>query len=171
MSNAVIWLNGREMSWEDIEQVARHSARIQLAPAVTERIVAARNAVEMMAASGTPYYGINTGLGALCHVVLPPDQLTELSWHTLMSHSCGVGEPLRVDQVRAIMCCAVINFSQGCSGISPWIVNALIHFLNHDVSPVVPAQGSVGYLSHMAHIGLAMIGEGEVMHQPATCSG
>ncbi len=160
-----IELEGQQMRWRDIEQVARYSARIHLAPTITQRVADARNAVETMASSGTPYYGINTGLGALCHVVLPPEQLAALSWHTLMSHSCGVGEPLREDQVRAIMFCAAINFSQGCSGLSPWIVNALVHFLNHDVTPIVPSQGSVGYLSHMAHIGLTLIGEGEVLYQ------
>ncbi len=144
MSHDVIELTGQTMCWQDIEWVARHSTRIELAPEVTQRITAARHAVEMMAASGTPYYGINTCMVALCHIVLPTEQLTELSWHTLMRHSCGVGEDLATDQVRAIMFCVVINFSQGCSGISPWIVDALVHFLNCDVTPVVPARGSVG---------------------------
>ncbi|WP_077523050.1 HAL/PAL/TAL family ammonia-lyase [Salinivibrio kushneri] len=153
------------LRWQDIVDVARNHNQLALSAERWQGIEEAREAVETMADSGKAYYGINTGLGALCHVVLNPTQLEQLSWHTLMSHACGVGQPLSDEQVRAIMCCAVVNYSQGCSGISPWVVKALVYFLNHEVTPIVPSQGSVGYLSHMAHIGLALIGEGEVSYQ------
>ncbi|ALM53470.1 HAL/PAL/TAL family ammonia-lyase [Halomonas huangheensis] len=153
------------LGWQLVVAVARDRRPLELSGDVRERIAAARQVVEKIARSDKPHYGINTGLGALCHVVLKNDELARLSRHTLMSHACGVGEALRGEQVRAIMCCAVANYSQGHSGISPHIVDALVECLNHDIIPVVPAQGSVGYLSHMAHIGLALIGEGEVLHR------
>ncbi|OYD22894.1 HAL/PAL/TAL family ammonia-lyase [Oceanimonas baumannii] len=148
--------------WRNVVQVARQGAHLSLSACAWERINLARRAVETFSDSGQPYYGINTGLGALCHVVLDRSQLQQLSWHTLMSHSCGIGEPLKREQVRAIICAAVINYSHGCSGVSPEVVEGLIRLLNEDIVPRVPAQGSVGYLSHMAHIGLALLGEGEV---------
>ncbi|MEC4511863.1 aromatic amino acid lyase, partial [Klebsiella pneumoniae] len=71
---------------------------------------------------------------------------------------------------RAIMCAAVANFSHGKSGISAGIVQQLLAFLQHGVTPQVPSQGSVGYLTHMAHIGLALMGVGDVLWQGRTWS-
>lgn len=150
------------LEWRDVVRVARFGAPLSLSSGAWERVSGARRAVEAFADSGQPYYGINTGLGALCDVVLDRSQLQKLSWHTLMSHSCGIGKPLKREQVRAIICAAVINYSHGCSGVSPAVIEGLIRLLNEDIVPQVPAQGSVGYLSHMAHIGLALLGEGEV---------
>lgn len=160
-----VTLGNETVSWRAIVDVACHGAQLALHERRWARVREARQAVEAFAREETRYYGINTGLGALCHVRLAPDQLQRLSFHTLMSHACCVGAPLRDDQVRAIMATAVVNYSLGHSGISPQIVERLLDFLNHEVTPVVPGQGSVGYLTHMAHIGLAMIGIGEVRHE------
>lgn len=149
-------------SWRLVVEVARHGASLSLADTAWDRVTAARKAVEEIASSPTPHYGINTGLGALCDVVLEQDELQRLSYHTLMSHACGIGAPLRKEQVRAIICCAVINYSHGYSGVSATVVEGLMRLLNEEITPIVPAAGSVGYLTHMAHIGLALIGHGEV---------
>jgi len=150
------------IDWRDVVAVARHRCPLRLSELAWARVGDARAAVMAIAGSSTPHYGINTGLGALCNVVLEPSELQKLSRHTLMSHACGVGAALRAEQVRAIMCCAVINYSHGYSGVSPEVLHGLLRLLDEDVVPVVPAQGSVGYLSHMAHIGLALLGLGEV---------
>ena len=159
---ASVELGEGSVGWGDVVRVACHGAPLTLAAPCLSRLHRARAAVEAIADSDQAYYGINTGLGALCDVVLERDALSRLSRHTLMSHACGVGEPLRREQVRAIMCCAVVNYSHGHSGISPGVVEALVGCLNAGITPVVPARGSVGYLTHMAHIGLALIGVGEV---------
>lgn len=150
------------LTWQQVVEVARHGARLSLSAAAWERIETARRVVDDITDSSTPYYGINTGLGALCGVVLGRRDLQRLSHHTLMSHACGIGAPLRKEQVRAIICCAVINYSHGYSGISPGVVERLLRFLEEGITPIVPSRGSVGYLTHMAHIGLALIGHGEV---------
>ena len=155
-------LGATPVEWQQVVRVARHGALLSLSQGAWERIAAARQAVEEIASSTVPHYGINTGLGALCDVVLKRDELQRLSYHTLMSHACGVGTPLRTEQVRAIICCAVINYSHGYSGISPAVVKGLLHLLNERITPIVPSRGSVGYLTHMAHIGLVLIGHGEV---------
>jgi histidine ammonia-lyase len=165
-----ILIDNQPLDWRDVVGVARRGQPLALSTDAWSRIIDARAAVERFADSGTPYYGINTGLGALCDVVLDRSQLRKLSWHTLMSHSCGVGAPLRTEQVRAIICAAVINYSHGCSGVSPAVVEGLIRLLNENITPVVPSQGSVGYLSHMAHIGLALLGHGEVEFRGETVS-
>lgn len=162
------YFNGDEWQWINVVDVAKKKSKLHLSDDIWQGIKNTRLVVESIANSGIPHYGINTGLGALCHVALDSSQLQKLSWHTLMSHAAGVGEPLKTEQVRAIMCCAVINFSHGCSGVNPSVVKRLIYLLNNDITPVVPSAGSVGYLSHMAHIGLSLIGQGEVNHEGDT---
>ncbi|PXF29344.1 histidine ammonia-lyase [Pokkaliibacter plantistimulans] len=150
------------VSWRDVVAVARDNALMQLSEQAWGRITQARQVVEHIVARRERAYGINTGLGALCNVVLEPDQLSALSRNTLLSHACGVGRPLKSEQVRAILCAAIINYSHGHSGISRAVVEALLAMLNQQITPVVPAQGSVGYLTHMAHISLTLIGVGQV---------
>ncbi|MCU6501432.1 histidine ammonia-lyase [Rugamonas sp. A1-17] len=147
--------------YEDVVRVA-HGARLELSPAVWRRIEAARAIVERIVVDGVKAYGINTGLGALSDVVLGGEQLGELSRRTLKSHACGLGAALGEVETRAIMCAQIINYSRGHSGISPHVVRQLLDFLNLGLTPVVPMQGSVGYLTHMAHVGLTLIGLGEV---------
>lgn len=130
-----------------------------------QRIAQGREIVEQIVASGHIAYGINTGLGALCNITLPEAQLSQLSRNTLLSHACGVGPLLAREQVRAILCAAIANYSHGKSGVSVALVQHLLALLNNQITPQVPSQGSVGYLSHMAHIGLALIGVGNVEYQ------
>lgn len=148
-------------TYQQVVMVAR-GARLELSDALWERIGNARLIVERIVADGVKAYGINTGLGALSEVVLTGAQLGELSRRTLKSHACGLGAPLGVVETRAIMCAQIVNYSRGHSGISGPVVRQLLDFLNQGLTPVVPAQGSVGYLTHMAHVGLALIGLGEV---------
>jgi histidine ammonia-lyase len=123
-----------------------------------QRLHDARRIVDRIVDDGTRAYGINTGLGALCEQILAPQALAALSLNTLKSHACGVGAPLDDELVRAIMCTQVANYSHGKSGITPALVEGLTALLNQNLIPVVPARGSVGYLTHMAHIGLPLTG-------------
>ncbi len=158
------------LGWRDVSAVARRGARFLLSDSAWARIDNARAIVGRVVASGERAYGINTGLGALCNVALRDEQLGALSRNTLLSHACGVGPALREDQTRAIICAAVVNFSQGKSGIQRGVVQGLLDLLNHQITPQVPSQGSVGYLTHMAHIGLALLGIGEVDYRGGTCA-
>lgn len=152
------------LRWQDVVAVARHGARVELSAAAWARIDNAQGIVQRIVASGERAYGVNTGLGALCNVSLEGEQLSRLSRNTLLSHACGVGLPLPDEQTRAITCAAIINYSQGKSGIHRQVVEALIALLNHRITPQVPSQGSVGYLTHMAHIGVALLGVGMVSY-------
>ncbi|MBJ7222211.1 MULTISPECIES: HAL/PAL/TAL family ammonia-lyase [unclassified Brenneria] len=160
----VIW-GDAPLRWQDVVKVATQRAPLRLSAAAWQRIHNARDIVSRIVAERQTAYGINTGLGALCNITLDDDELSTLSRNTLLSHACGVGAPLSDEQVRAIICAAIANYSHGKSGISPAVVNALLALLNHGITPQVPSQGSVGYLTHMAHIGLATIGIGNVSYQ------
>jgi histidine ammonia-lyase len=137
-------------------------AKLHLSTAARRRIAHARALVEVIVDEGIRAYGVNTGVGALCDTILSRDQLRELSRNILMSHACGVGDPLSVAQTRAIMACAINNFAHGGSGVRPTVVERLLALLNADLIPIVPRSGSIGYITHMAHISLVLLGKGRV---------
>jgi histidine ammonia-lyase len=137
-------------------------ATLQLSPPASRRIAHARALVDVIVDQGIRAYGVNTGVGALCDTLLNKDQLRDLSRNIVMSHACGVGDPLSVAQTRAIMACAINNFAHGGSGVRPVVVERLVALLNANLIPVVPRSGSIGYLTHMAHIALVLLGEGTV---------
>ena len=153
------------LHWQDVVAVARFGAELELSGPAWARIDNAQAIVQRIVTSGERAYGVNTGLGALCNVSLKGEQLSQLSRNTLLSHACGVGAPLSDEQTRAIICAAIINFSQGKSGLHPQVVHSLLALLNHGITPHVPSQGSVGYLTHMAHIGIALLGVGNVSYR------
>ncbi|ROM94545.1 histidine ammonia-lyase [Pseudomonas brassicacearum] len=153
------------LRWQDVVAVARGGSLLELSAAAWARIENAQAIVQRIVVSGERAYGVNTGLGALCNVSLQGEQLSQLSRNTLLSHACGVGAPLVDEQTRAIMCAAIINYSHGKSGVHRQVVEALLALLNRGITPQVPSQGSVGYLTHMAHIGIALLGVGQVSYR------
>jgi histidine ammonia-lyase len=160
-----VTLDNLPLRWQDVVAVARYQAPLNLSDAAWVRIDNAQAIVQKIVASEQRAYGVNTGLGALCNQALHGEQLAQLSRNTLMSHACGVGEPLSDEQTRAIICCAIVNYCQGKSGIQRPVVEALLALLNRGITPRVPSQGSVGYLTHMAHVGVALLGLGEVSYR------
>jgi histidine ammonia-lyase len=153
------------LGWHEVVAVARHGAQLELSAAAWARIDNAQAIVQRIVASGERAYGVNTGLGALCNVSLQGEQLSQLSRNTLLSHACGVGAPLADEQTRAILCAAILNYSHGKSGIHRQVVAALLALLNRGITPQVPSQGSVGYLTHMAHISICLLGVGQVSYR------
>jgi len=147
---------------EQVVAVAR-GAELQLSGAAVQRIRYARQIVEGLVAGNVRGYGINTGVGALCDMIISPEDQSALSRNILFSHACGVGEPLEAEAVRAIMATQINNFAHGKSGVSFEAVEILLALLNGGVTPVVPSRGSVGYLTHTAAIGLLVIGAGEAL--------
>jgi histidine ammonia-lyase len=126
-----------------------------------------RRAVETALAGGRPIYGITTGFGRLSEVAIPKDQLRQLQLNLILSHAAGVGPELPRDAVRAAVLLRANALCRGHSGVRPELVDALVGLLNHDVTPVVPGQGSLGAsgdLAPLAHIALVLIGRGEAWH-------
>ncbi len=151
----------RPLDWAQVAAVAAGEP-LELSADARARIAAARVLVEQIVERGIRAYGVNTGVGALCDVIVSPAEQRTLSRNILMSHAVGVGAPLGVAETRAIMAAAVNNFAHGHSGVRLDVADQLVALLNADCLPEVPAFGSVGYLSHMAHIALVCIGEGYV---------
>ncbi|USU19832.1 HAL/PAL/TAL family ammonia-lyase [Paraburkholderia fungorum] len=154
----------RPLDWVQVAAIAAGEP-LKLSAEARSRIAAARVLVEQIVERGIRAYGVNTGVGALCDVIVSPSEQRTLSRNILMSHAVGVGAPLGVAETRAIMAAAVNNFAHGHSGIRLEVADRLVALLNADCLPEVPAFGSVGYLSHMAHIALVCIGEGHVRYR------
>ncbi|KMM79850.1 histidine ammonia-lyase [Pseudomonas deceptionensis] len=165
MQIEAVVIDNTRMGWKDVVAVARHGALLTLSDQARARIDNAQAIVQRIVRSGERAYGINTGLGGLSNVSLQDEQLSALSRNTLLSHACGVGPVLSNEQTRAIICAAVIQFSQGKSGLHRQVVEGLLALLNHRITPQVPSQGSVGYLTHMAHIGISLLGVGDVSYR------
>lgn len=152
----------RPLTWPEIAAIGA-GAHLALSPEASARIAHGRALVEAIVDRGIRAYGVNTGVGALCNVIVSPEQQSALSRNLLMSHACGVGEPLGVTETRAIVAATINNYAHGGAGIGPVAVERLLALLNANCIPITPSRGSIGYLTHMAHIALAVIGEGTVM--------
>ena len=121
-------------------------------------------AVERIVARGEPVYGINTGFGKLANVRIERADLAKLQRNIVLSHAAGVGEPAPVATTRLMMALKLASLAQGASGVRPETLAFLEAMLERGVTPVVPAQGSVGAsgdLAPLAHMAAAMIGVGE----------
>lgn len=117
-------------------------------------------------AGGAPVYGVNTGFGDLASTEISKADLGELQRRILLSHACGVGEPVPADLVRAMLLTKSLSLSKGHSGVAPATLQRLLDMLNADMLPVVPSQGSLGAsgdLAPLAHLVLPLLGEGEVV--------
>ncbi|HEY1997781.1 histidine ammonia-lyase [Paraburkholderia sp.] len=166
---AVIRSN-RPLDWRQVAAIAAGEP-LELSADARSRIAAAHVLVEQIVERGIRAYGVNTGVGALCDVIVSPSEQRTLSRNILMSHAVGVGAPLGVAETRAIIAAAVNNFAHGHSGIRLAVAERLVALLDADCLPEVPAFGSVGYLSHMAHIALVCIGEGHARYRGERISG
>ncbi len=159
-------INGNDLTLEAVREVALIGDRrpVLLAPDAREAVGSARAVVDAVVANNKLAYAITTGVGQLSDVRIAGDQIRELQVNLVRSHAAGVGEPLSVAETRAMMLLRANSLAKGCSGVRPVVIDTLCEFLNRGVTPMVPSQGSVGAsgdLAPLAHLALALIGEGE----------
>lgn len=131
---------------------------------IKSRIDLFREEVERKAKGDISVYGINTGFGFLSNVKIDKSQLRDLQVNIIRSHACGVGDYLSDQQIRAMLILRAHTFAFGHSGVSLDLIEHLLQFIKFDILPLVPSQGSVGAsgdLAPLAHIALALIGEGK----------
>jgi len=129
-----------------------------------DKVNVCRKMVEKMASSNKAVYGINTGFGPLCDVQITPAETNKLQENLLITHAVGVGNPISPSLSKIMMICKVHALCQGYSGIRLEVIERILFFIDNDLLPVVPAQGSVGAsgdLAPLSHLFLPLIGEGE----------
>jgi histidine ammonia-lyase len=159
-------LDGARLTLEELESVARGSRPVALDRGARERVGRARAVVDAAVERGEVVYGVTTGFGNFADVVIPRDRLRELQLNLVRSHAAGVGEPLEAEPTRALMLLRANVLAKGFSGIRPETLDLLIALLNAGVQPLIPGQGSVGAsgdLAPLAHLALALVGEGSCL--------
>ena len=164
MPEALLELDGSSLTLDELRRFEISRPPVRLAATARGRMQQSQATVEATVASGRVAYGINTGFGAFANRVIPAQKTQRLQLNLVRSHACGVGEPLAPELVRRMLLLKANSLAAGFSGARPLVVEALLALLNADVLPVIPAQGSVGAsgdLAPLAHLTLALIGEGE----------
>jgi histidine ammonia-lyase len=144
--------------------VARRRTAVALDRVAERRMTESAKVVADLAAGEAPIYGVNTGFGDLATVRIPTGELRALQRNLIRSHAAGVGDPLPVDAVRAILLLRANTLAAGRSGVRPGLAEMLLEMLDRGVHPVIPMHGSVGAsgdLAPLAHAALVVIGEGE----------
>jgi len=159
-------LAGQPLSLEEISHVALEKRAVALDPAALPRIRESRAVVDGLLARGETAYGVNTGFGKLSDVRIEPGEVQALQRNLVRSHACGVGDPLPEPEVRAMLLLRANVLAKGFSGVRPELLEMLLALLNRGIHPVVPSRGSVGAsgdLAPLAHLALAVMGEGMVL--------
>jgi histidine ammonia-lyase len=157
-----IQIDGDRLSLDEFDRIARLRKRVELSPAAEEKIRNCRQVLEEFIHSDKPYYGINTGFGALAQRRIEKKDLKRLQRNLIHSHTAGVGPSLPADIVRGIILLRANVLAKGYSGVR------LLDLLNKDIVPVIPSKGSVGAsgdLAPLSHLAMVLIGEGEVVYQ------
>jgi len=160
-----VLIDGVSLACDDVVSVARRRKAVGIAPGVRERVELSRRTVEALAARDAPAYGITTGFGHLARVKIPHDELAVLQRNLILSHAVGTGNPLPDEVVRAMLLLRANSLAKGLSGVRFEVIEMLLKFLEADICPLVPEKGSLGAsgdLAPLAHLTLALLGEGSV---------
>ena len=159
-------LDGSALSLDDVESVARGRRPVEIGPGAAAAAASAPAVIEDRSVGAEAIYGVNTGFGSLANTSIEPDGLREVQRNLIRSHAAGVGEPLPAEIVRGMLLIQAASLGRGCSGVRPELVQRIVDLLNHGITPVVPARGSVGAsgdLAPLAHAALVLMGEGEAL--------
>lgn len=160
---------GKErLSIKDVVDVARRGFKVEISDESWAKIHKARALVDKYVEEKRVSYGITTGFGKFSDVVIEKKDTAELQRNLIISHSCGVGEPLSEEVVRGIIFLRVANLSIGHSGIRRTTLEKLLELLNKGVHPIVPEKGSLGAsgdLAPLSHVVLVLLGMGEAIYE------
>lgn len=144
--------------------VYRDGESVTLDTSAQQKCAKSAEIVEKAAAGEAAVYGVNTGFGKLAKVRISPEDTAKLQRNLILSHCCGVGDAMPAPLARLMMALKINSLGRGASGVRYNLIAHLQHMLEKGVTPVVPAQGSVGAsgdLAPLAHMAAVMIGEGE----------
>jgi histidine ammonia-lyase len=164
----MIKLDGASLTIDDVVRVTINNEEVGLTESGKENILRSRSNLERLISSGKTIYGINTGFGNLMDIRIQDEDLLKLQANLIRSHASGVGDPLTVEEVRAMMLIRANSLVKGFSGVTMKLIDAILSFLNTGITPVVPRFGSVGAsgdLAPLAHVALCIMGESNVFYK------
>ena len=165
-----ITFDGSRLSIEDVCALASRHARAELSSdaAFRGRIQRGADFLERLLREDGVVYGVTTGYGDSCTVVIPPELVAELPYHLFAYHGVGLGRMLDPAETRAVLAARLQSLAQGVSGVSVALLEQLAAFIEHDVLPQIPAEGSVGAsgdLTPLSYVAAALCGERNVLFQ------
>ncbi len=153
-----------QLNVDAVIKIAKGEITAGLKMEAIDKVNACRAKVEKMAAGSKAVYGVNTGFGPLCDTQISPEETSQLQINLLITHAVGVGNPIESMLSKIMMICKVHALCQGYSGIRLEVIERIIYFIENDLLPVVPEQGSVGAsgdLAPLSHLFLPLFAEGE----------
>jgi histidine ammonia-lyase len=153
------------VDFADVVAVARHDAAVRVSDEAMAAVAESRVRIEALAADPTPVYGVSTGFGALATRHIPHELRAQLQRSLIRSHAAGSGAEVEREVVRALMLLRLSTLATGRTGVRPAVVQAYAGLLTEGLTPVVYEYGSLGCsgdLAPLAHVALALIGEGHV---------
>lgn len=163
------YISSDVLSLEDLQQIITHNMTLELSEEAKINIDKCREYLDnKMQTQKEPIYGINTGFGSLCNVIISNENLSQLQENLVKSHACGTGEEVPHAIVKLMLLLKIQSLSYGNSGVQLVTVERLIDFYNNDILPVIYNQGSLGAsgdLAPLAHLSLPLLGAGEVYYQ------
>ena len=163
MSNKTVVINSAGMTMQDVIDVARHEARIEISAEALAGMAATREHIEKLANGETPVYGISTGFGALANRHIAIEDRVQLQKSLVRSHAAGMGEPVEREVVRALMLLRLKTLCSGRTGARPLVAQTMADILNAGITPYVHEYGSLGCsgdLAPLAHCAMVLMGEG-----------
>ena len=168
MSNKYFQISQSDLTIADIESILKENLKLKLDQQTEKKVSSNRLYLDQkLENSDVLHYGINTGFGSLCNKVISSGELRKLQVNLVRSHACGLGKKVDNEMVKIMMLLKIQSLSRGYSGITLTTLKRLIYFFNHDIFPIVYEQGSLGAsgdLAPLAHMSLALIGEGFVSY-------
>ncbi|CBY13845.1 unnamed protein product [Oikopleura dioica] len=162
-----VFLNGQDLTPETLKSLQSFESKIDLTESAWEAVKNARKVIDKVLDEKRTVYGINTGFGKFCRVLVEPERLVELQNNLITSHACGVGECIPVGQARALMALRINILAKGFSGISEETISRMIKAFNSGVVSQVPARGTVGASGDLAPLAHIALGYGK-MYSPKT---
>lgn len=158
-------LDGNSITVNSLYEMTFARGIFELSLEAKKKVRTSRDYIEGRIKNGEVMYGVNTGFGAFSSIRISDAEIEQLQKNLIRSHSMGVGEPFTKDQSKAMMILRANTLARGHSGVRVEVIEKILEFLNNDVIPVIPQQGSVGAsgdLAPLSHLALALIGEGQV---------
>ncbi|HKW81973.1 MAG TPA: histidine ammonia-lyase [Casimicrobiaceae bacterium] len=159
-------LGAGDFDLDDLAAIHAGGTALEIDAAALDRVRASAAVVERAAQDSAPTYGVNTGFGKLASTRISAADLATLQLNLIRSHSAGVGEPLSPPIVRLVLALKAASLAQAHSGVRQVVIDTLLAVYNAGLIPHLPAQGSVGAsgdLAPLAHLSLALVGEGEMV--------
>ena len=170
----MIHINGKDLTLDQVIAVARSGEKVELSKEAKNAVIKAREYVDKKLHEHAVIYGLTTGFGKFSDTFVPEEETAELQRNLIISHSCGMGNPLPTEVVRAAMLLRCNALSRGNSGIRLSTIETMLEMLNKGVHPIIPEKGSLGAsgdLAPLSHIVLVMLGEGEAEYMGQRMTG